>query len=365
VQSTWFPLIDRNPQKYVPNIFEAKDADFQSAEQRVHRSPQHPSHVSMQVLGATALGATALTPDDPASPVHPRRFGMPGEIGPTRGWYIWRKFDAERGFADVNHEATGEKCTVRVLPWATTYRHLVYGAHPDELQPGERVNLFFAPDKTQKRGYLVHFQDELCQMKGHGHVWQVESVANDGQEFTARVMAGNKPLDDSKPATFRMDSGGQHWRAGKCVEKHALAQGDRIYMTWVYRDNVRWVLLTTDDASLESLKKTEQEAVANRLAADGLGAHVEAVDGDVARLLIFPTYWAQAGAWKPGQSVTLRATTIALRSTGEPITATLLTRKNLGTYGSGATEVSVRLNSAQDAARLQSTAGKIVRVRVP
>lgn len=46
VQSTWFPLIDRNPQKYVANIFEAKDADFQSAEQRVY----HGSHVSMQVL---------------------------------------------------------------------------------------------------------------------------------------------------------------------------------------------------------------------------------------------------------------------------------------------------------------------------
>ena len=36
VQSTWFPLIDRNPQKYVPNIFEAKDRDFQKAEQRVY-----------------------------------------------------------------------------------------------------------------------------------------------------------------------------------------------------------------------------------------------------------------------------------------------------------------------------------------
>jgi putative CocE/NonD family hydrolase len=46
VQSTWFPLIDRNPQKYVPNIFEAKDSDFKAAEQRVY----HGSHVSMQVL---------------------------------------------------------------------------------------------------------------------------------------------------------------------------------------------------------------------------------------------------------------------------------------------------------------------------
>jgi predicted acyl esterase len=36
VQSTWFPLIDRNPQKFVPNIFEAKNSDFQLARQRVY-----------------------------------------------------------------------------------------------------------------------------------------------------------------------------------------------------------------------------------------------------------------------------------------------------------------------------------------
>ena len=50
VQSTWFPLIDRNPQKFVPNIFEAKDSDFQSAEQRVYRSARFASHLSMQVM---------------------------------------------------------------------------------------------------------------------------------------------------------------------------------------------------------------------------------------------------------------------------------------------------------------------------
>ena len=49
VQSTWFPLIDRNPQKYVPNIFQAKAADFQPATQRVYRSAQHPSHVALPV----------------------------------------------------------------------------------------------------------------------------------------------------------------------------------------------------------------------------------------------------------------------------------------------------------------------------
>jgi putative CocE/NonD family hydrolase len=52
VQSTWFPVIDRNPQKYVENIFKAQEADFQAARQQVYRSPQCPSHVSLPVLGA-------------------------------------------------------------------------------------------------------------------------------------------------------------------------------------------------------------------------------------------------------------------------------------------------------------------------
>jgi putative CocE/NonD family hydrolase len=50
VQSTWFPVYDRNPQKYVENIFEAKEADFQAARQRVFRSPKCPSHLTLPVL---------------------------------------------------------------------------------------------------------------------------------------------------------------------------------------------------------------------------------------------------------------------------------------------------------------------------
>jgi putative CocE/NonD family hydrolase len=49
VQSSWFPLYDRNPQKFVENIFLAKPADFQSATQRIHRSAKHPSHISVSV----------------------------------------------------------------------------------------------------------------------------------------------------------------------------------------------------------------------------------------------------------------------------------------------------------------------------
>jgi putative CocE/NonD family hydrolase len=49
VQSSWFPVIDRNPQKYVENIFLAKSSDYQQAEQRIFRSPKHPSHVTLAV----------------------------------------------------------------------------------------------------------------------------------------------------------------------------------------------------------------------------------------------------------------------------------------------------------------------------
>jgi predicted acyl esterase len=45
VQSTWFPLYDRNPQTYVENIFQARASDFREATQKVFRSQSSPSHV--------------------------------------------------------------------------------------------------------------------------------------------------------------------------------------------------------------------------------------------------------------------------------------------------------------------------------
>ncbi|HEY6947181.1 MAG TPA: CocE/NonD family hydrolase [Gemmatimonadales bacterium] len=50
VQSTWFPLYDRNPQTFVRNIFEARPADFRPATERVYRSAAHPSHATLPVL---------------------------------------------------------------------------------------------------------------------------------------------------------------------------------------------------------------------------------------------------------------------------------------------------------------------------
>ena len=52
VQSTWFPLIDRNPQTFVPNIFEAKDSDFRRATQRIFRSRATASYVELPVMSS-------------------------------------------------------------------------------------------------------------------------------------------------------------------------------------------------------------------------------------------------------------------------------------------------------------------------
>ncbi|MFM9909319.1 MAG: CocE/NonD family hydrolase [Chitinophagaceae bacterium] len=50
IQSTWFPIIDRNPQKYVPNIFEATESDFVKATHRIYRTISFPSHIELSVI---------------------------------------------------------------------------------------------------------------------------------------------------------------------------------------------------------------------------------------------------------------------------------------------------------------------------
>jgi len=52
VQSTLFPLYDRNPQQYVPNIFEAKPQDYEKATQRVWHTPGDASFISLPLVPA-------------------------------------------------------------------------------------------------------------------------------------------------------------------------------------------------------------------------------------------------------------------------------------------------------------------------
>jgi hypothetical protein len=49
IQSSWFPLVDRNPQKFV-NIYEAKESDFQKASVHVYHDKKHPTNIMLPVL---------------------------------------------------------------------------------------------------------------------------------------------------------------------------------------------------------------------------------------------------------------------------------------------------------------------------
>src|SRR5580765_5823331 len=49
VQSTWFPVIDRNPQRFVPSIYRASASDFVTGTQRVYCTPSMPSHLVLPV----------------------------------------------------------------------------------------------------------------------------------------------------------------------------------------------------------------------------------------------------------------------------------------------------------------------------
>ncbi len=62
ISSTWFPLIDRNPQKYVPNIFKAEADDFIKTTQRVYRSKAQPTRLEVLVLPAEGAGGAAGIP---------------------------------------------------------------------------------------------------------------------------------------------------------------------------------------------------------------------------------------------------------------------------------------------------------------
>ncbi len=52
VQSSWFPLYDRNPQTFVSSIFDAKPEEYRKAVQRVFHAPGKESFVELPVVTA-------------------------------------------------------------------------------------------------------------------------------------------------------------------------------------------------------------------------------------------------------------------------------------------------------------------------
>ena len=51
IQSTWFPLYDRNPQTYVPNIMKAKPSDYKAETITIYSDPDHASRLLLPVVG--------------------------------------------------------------------------------------------------------------------------------------------------------------------------------------------------------------------------------------------------------------------------------------------------------------------------
>jgi putative CocE/NonD family hydrolase len=59
VQSSWFPLYDRNPQTFVDSIFWAKPGDFRRAVQRIYHAPGKASFVELPLVSAGIAGKTS------------------------------------------------------------------------------------------------------------------------------------------------------------------------------------------------------------------------------------------------------------------------------------------------------------------
>ena len=287
-----------------------------------------------------------ISPEGAASIIHPRKFGVPGGIGTTRGWYIWKSFDPETMTATVTRESSDEIIKTRVLPWATTYRHLAYGASPADLLPGERVNLFFNADENHPRGYLVHYQDEICQMKGHNHIWEITEDAVDGKTFKARVIADKKPLDKNI-AEFNISPECKKWKAGKLIDILAMKKGDTFYLTWCMKEKQKVVMQIVDEASLEEIKTRQLALINSRLAKDGLEGYIDAVAGRKVSFTVYATYWSQANQLKPGQLVQIFSPSEKGKAP-QSIVLKVVSQKNRGTYGSGFNEVMLETTKDSD-----------------
>jgi len=68
IQSSWFPLYDRNPQTFVPNIFWAKPSDYRKATQRIYHAPKQSSFIELPLAGP----GEAPTRYIPARPMGPQ-----------------------------------------------------------------------------------------------------------------------------------------------------------------------------------------------------------------------------------------------------------------------------------------------------
>src|SRR5262249_5845777 len=79
----------------------------------------------------------------------------------------------------------------------------------------------------------------------------------------------------------------------------------------------------------------------------------QSVDGASVHVMIFATYWSQAGALKQGQPVRLSASGPGYVPTGATVAAKVDIRKNRGAYGSGVSDILLELSNLGDAGKLR------------
>jgi hypothetical protein len=128
-------------------------------------------------------------------------------------------------------------------------------------------------------------------------------------------------------------------------------------MTWVLRDKKRVAVLVTDDASLDAIKKEQAERLDKQVAAEGVAGQVQTVEGDVVHVMVFATHWSQVARLKEKQAVRLRPSGKGQRPEG--VAAEVTFRKNRGVYGSGPTDVLLRLKDAKDADKVRRWSGVV------
>ncbi len=139
VQSTWFPVYDRNPQSFVPNIYKAGHADYQKATQRVYHSPAQPSAIVLPMNPGGNVPDDA--PDSCYPPLKPQQKIDSAKLDSYAGTYQV----AERFRFTVAREGD--------------HLSLAFGNRKFALQPvsdsvfyfpEENVELTFAPDPEGK-----------------------------------------------------------------------------------------------------------------------------------------------------------------------------------------------------------------------
>jgi putative CocE/NonD family hydrolase len=136
VQSSWFPVYDRNPQKFVPNIFAAVDADFQAATHRVFHASAMPSAILLPVNTRSSTPPEA--PDNCYPPLTQLSKIDPATLDRYAGRYRAAQFPiaVRREGGQLTLEQGGDKVALQAVSETTFYSGKL------------NLELTFAPDSS-------------------------------------------------------------------------------------------------------------------------------------------------------------------------------------------------------------------------